>query len=396
MSDQSQEIAGLHVTVRLLTERIEQLEQAGLAPRPRAGRANRARRATRASSSRAVGLPPRARAAGDARAGGASGRGVGRPSRTPASTASTPPSPPFRWGKLAEQLFAARTLAWAGGVATVLGIVLLFVMAASRGWITPPMRVGIGVPRRDSASLAPPSSLTVAAGARTRFSPRAGAGDRRPVHELWARDIALPLVCPARAPAPLAARDRRDRRRGCAAGEAGAAGAVWVVGRDARAGARQPARDRRRRAFRRRHGRRGAAAPPAPAAGAAVARCGRSASPRRSCCSALSSHPGFGLAVVATAVVAALFVAITFPLELTKTARTSVGWFASVHRRKRIYALARRGVPLRRLPAGSRPLAGRADADRGGARRGADPGRDPVRCAASARQPDRRPRQHLH
>ena len=49
------------------------------------------------------------------------------------------------WGKLAEQLFAARTLAWAGGVATALGIVLLFVMAASRGWITPSMRVGLGV-----------------------------------------------------------------------------------------------------------------------------------------------------------------------------------------------------------------------------------------------------------
>ncbi len=42
-------------------------------------------------------------------------------------------------------MFTARTLAWAGGVATVLGIVLLFVMAASRGWVTPPMRVGLGV-----------------------------------------------------------------------------------------------------------------------------------------------------------------------------------------------------------------------------------------------------------
>jgi uncharacterized membrane protein len=57
----------------------------------------------------------------------------------------SPPRPPFDWGKFADQLFAARTLAWAGGVATALGIVLLFVMAASRGWITPAMRVGIGV-----------------------------------------------------------------------------------------------------------------------------------------------------------------------------------------------------------------------------------------------------------
>jgi len=49
------------------------------------------------------------------------------------------------WGALAGRVFTARTLAWAGGVATVLGIVLLFVMAASRGWVTPSMRVGIGV-----------------------------------------------------------------------------------------------------------------------------------------------------------------------------------------------------------------------------------------------------------
>src|SRR5581483_4375538 len=35
-----------------------------------------------------------------------------------------PPRPPFDWGRFADQLFAARTLAWAGGVATALGIVL--------------------------------------------------------------------------------------------------------------------------------------------------------------------------------------------------------------------------------------------------------------------------------
>ncbi|MDX6522185.1 MAG: hypothetical protein QOF08_2790 [Gaiellales bacterium] len=55
-----------------------------------------------------------------------------------------PPRPPIEWGKLVEQLFTARTLAWAGGVATALGVVLLFVMAASRGWVTAPMRVGLG------------------------------------------------------------------------------------------------------------------------------------------------------------------------------------------------------------------------------------------------------------
>ena len=56
-----------------------------------------------------------------------------------------PPRPPIDWGKVAEQAFTARTLAWAGGVATALGIVLLFVMAASSGWVTPEMRVGLGL-----------------------------------------------------------------------------------------------------------------------------------------------------------------------------------------------------------------------------------------------------------
>jgi len=68
------------------------------------------------------------------------------PSRPP--TPPPPPPPPrepMDWGALAGRVFTARTLAWAGGVATMLGIVLLFVMAASRGWVTPPMRVGIGV-----------------------------------------------------------------------------------------------------------------------------------------------------------------------------------------------------------------------------------------------------------
>ena len=68
------------------------------------------------------------------------------PSR-PATPPPPPPPPrePMDWGALAGRVFTARTLAWAGGVATMLGIVLLFVMAASRGWVTPPMRVGIGV-----------------------------------------------------------------------------------------------------------------------------------------------------------------------------------------------------------------------------------------------------------
>src|SRR5919197_1162361 len=41
-------------------------------------------------------------------------------------------------------LLGARALAWAGGVVTLLGIVLLFVLAVNRGWIGPVARVGIG------------------------------------------------------------------------------------------------------------------------------------------------------------------------------------------------------------------------------------------------------------
>src|SRR5207253_4369925 len=41
-------------------------------------------------------------------------------------------------------LFGARTLAWTGGVVTLLGVVFLFVLAAERGWIGPEARVAIG------------------------------------------------------------------------------------------------------------------------------------------------------------------------------------------------------------------------------------------------------------
>ena len=61
-----------------------------------------------------------------------------------------PQRDPINWSEVAERVFTARTLAWAGGVATVLGIVLLFVMASSRGWVTPGMRVGLGCWRRSA------------------------------------------------------------------------------------------------------------------------------------------------------------------------------------------------------------------------------------------------------
>ena len=148
MSDQSQEIAGLHVTVRLLTERIEQLEQvvSRLAPRARrrAGPRARRRRPSLLEPSRGPPAPRPRRRRRPRRRSLRQRRGQTFPPLQPPPP-PRPPSPPFDWGKLAEQLFAARTLAWAGGVATALGIVLLFVMAASRGWITPSMRVGLGV-----------------------------------------------------------------------------------------------------------------------------------------------------------------------------------------------------------------------------------------------------------
>ena len=43
-----------------------------------------------------------------------------------------------------SQLSGARLLAWAGGAVTLVGVVLLLVLAASRGWFAPPVRVGGG------------------------------------------------------------------------------------------------------------------------------------------------------------------------------------------------------------------------------------------------------------
>ena len=66
-----------------------------------------------------------------------------RPPQPPA-----PPRPPRRTAAdLARDwdLLGARGFAIVGGAVTALGIVLLFVLAANRGWITPAMRVGIGV-----------------------------------------------------------------------------------------------------------------------------------------------------------------------------------------------------------------------------------------------------------
>jgi Predicted membrane protein (DUF2339) len=58
--------------------------------------------------------------------------------------------PPGAWGAPApvapkrSPLTGARLLAWTGGAVTLLGVVLLLALAASRGWFTPPARVAFG------------------------------------------------------------------------------------------------------------------------------------------------------------------------------------------------------------------------------------------------------------
>ena len=144
-SGHTDDIRELHREVRLLNQRVEDLEvlvaaltgakwpaeekPAAAAPPPPAAESPW----SQPPPPRPAPLPPPATAPAPA---------PEPPRRMPPAP---PPRPPIDWGKVAEQAFTARTLAWAGGVATALGIVLLFVMAASRGWVTPEMRVGLGL-----------------------------------------------------------------------------------------------------------------------------------------------------------------------------------------------------------------------------------------------------------
>jgi Predicted membrane protein (DUF2339) len=141
MSDESRQIESLRLEVTLLTERVDDLERA-LAERASAAAGHPPLFADHAARPAAPPRPAPAPVAAQPRP--VQPAPAPRPVMPPAAP-PRPPAPPFDWGKVADQLFAARTLAWAGGLATVLGIILLFVMAASRGWITPTMRVGIGV-----------------------------------------------------------------------------------------------------------------------------------------------------------------------------------------------------------------------------------------------------------
>jgi Predicted membrane protein (DUF2339) len=62
--------------------------------------------------------------------------------RSPAAGPPGPSLPPLF--RPLTQLSGARLLAWAGGAVTLVGVVLLLVLAASRGWFSPPARVGAG------------------------------------------------------------------------------------------------------------------------------------------------------------------------------------------------------------------------------------------------------------
>jgi uncharacterized membrane protein len=66
----------------------------------------------------------------------------------PPPAQAAPPVPPksFDWGRTisADDLMGAKTLAFTGGVVTLLGVVFFFVLAVNRGWISPGIRVGCG------------------------------------------------------------------------------------------------------------------------------------------------------------------------------------------------------------------------------------------------------------
>ena len=75
---------------------------------------------------------PAATASADGTTSGSAGVGQ-------AGMAATAPGAPKR-----SPLTGARLLAWTGGAVSLLGVVLLLALAASRGWFTPPARVAFG------------------------------------------------------------------------------------------------------------------------------------------------------------------------------------------------------------------------------------------------------------
>jgi hypothetical protein len=110
MSDQSQELADLHVTVRQLTQRVYHLEQvvAQLAPEQQAPE--------RPAPAPERVAPPRAEPWAYRHEPARPATPAPAPAEEPWAELPAmqppppprPPKPPFDWGKLAEQLFAAR------------------------------------------------------------------------------------------------------------------------------------------------------------------------------------------------------------------------------------------------------------------------------------------------
>lgn len=185
----------LRIDVQRLTRRVEQLERAvgelrgPAVAEPRATRDLWAGEAPRRAPEPAAPVePPRAAPSLPP-----------MPPRTP----PPPPRPPMDWGAVAARVFTARTLAWAGGAATALGVVLLFVMAASRGWVTPPMRVGIGV-FVSTALLAAALELDRRSWRADAILAAAGAGIAGLYASLWASAWLYHLLSGAAA-SPLAA-----------------------------------------------------------------------------------------------------------------------------------------------------------------------------------------------
>lgn len=126
-------IALLERRTELLAERVEQLEE-----QLQAARAARARPAM-PPGWRAPERPPLPRPA----ATGLPREPRPAPGPPPAATAPRAQRPAFERPAL-EDLVAGRVLAWAGGSAVFVGLVLLFAVAISRGWIDEAMRTLIG------------------------------------------------------------------------------------------------------------------------------------------------------------------------------------------------------------------------------------------------------------
>src|SRR5436190_4376373 len=145
MSDRGPTPDQLEAEIARLTARVWTLEQtvAGLTREP--AREPAAWRPPVSEPADTPAVPPPAPVPVPPRASAPVSTSQPQPAAPPQMVWTQPARDPIDWGNVAARVFTARTLAWAGAVATVLGVVLLFVLAASRGWVTPPMRLGIGV-----------------------------------------------------------------------------------------------------------------------------------------------------------------------------------------------------------------------------------------------------------